>query len=333
MSAAEQVLWWCAFLAGLIGTAVFSGLETGLYFLNRVKLEVRAAHGPRRRAARMLKREIERPQRLLASNLIANAVCGDLAATAASELLAARGYPEGAIVAINAALLTPVFFVLLETIPKELFRLESDRLTYSLAWVLSATRTLLTAVGALAVVRAAVRFAGRILGGEADAGLAATARDRIITMLKDTTAAGVLSESQAGLLDRAVAFQQTLVGEEMTPWARIRTIPGDWSREQAARLLAREPHSYWPILERKPGASSPRVLGVLRHQDLFLRPGAPPAALALQPARLPARMRLPEAVQRLRDAQAPVGIIEDGGRPIGMVTMADLVEPLTGVGA
>src|SRR5262249_20916281 len=157
--------------------------------------------------------------------------------------------------------------------------------------------------------------------------------DRIITMLKDTTAAGVLSESQAGLLDRAVAFQQTPVGEEMTSWARVRTIPADWTRGQAVRLLAREPHSYWPILERKPGTSSARVLGVLRHQDIFLRPSATPASLALQPARLPARMRLPEAVQRLRDAQAPVGIVEDGGRPIGMVTMTDLVEPLTGVGA
>jgi CBS domain containing-hemolysin-like protein len=179
------------------------------------------------------------------------------------------------------------------------------------------------------LVRVVVRGVNRLLGGEPGAALATAPRDRVLTLLKDTT--GVLSESQAGMLDRAVAFQQATVAEEMVPWPRVRTIPSDWTREQAARLLSREWHTYWPVVERRGPGGSQRVIGVLRHQDLFLRPGVAPAALVIPPARLPARMRLYEAALRLREAQAPVGIVEDGGRPVGLVTLADLIEPLTGV--
>jgi len=50
----------------------------------------------------------------------------------------------------------------------------------------------------------------------------------------------------------------------------------------------------------------------------------------LSPARLTPRTPLPQAIAMLKSAAAPVGIVEDGGRAIGMVTMDDLVGPLVG---
>src|SRR5204863_2201659 len=138
---------------------------------------------------------------------------------------------DGAIIAINAAILTPVFFVFLETIPKEMFRLEADHLTYAMAGVLVGTRTVLTWLGVLPLVRLVVGWVGRLIGGEGEAGLARSARERLATMLKDS-GAGTISESQAGLVDRALLFQETRVGDEMVPWSRVRVIPADWTREQ-----------------------------------------------------------------------------------------------------
>lgn len=331
MSGWEQAGWWAATVLGLIGTALLSGLETGVYVMSRLRLELRAARGPRAWSARLLKRELDRPERLLATNLVANIICGDLAATGASQLLAARGYSDTTVILVNVAILTPVFFVFVESVPKELFRMEADRLTTPFAGFLTALRVLLTAVGALPLVRLIAHVAGRLLGGEGETDLAQSARERIATMLKDTTAAGGLSESQAGMVDRALVFQGMTVADEMVPWSRVRMIPADWTRDQAMRLLMRELFPYWPVVERRAGGTV-RVLGVVRHQDLFLHPGAPLASLAQAPARLPARMGLQDAVRRLREAAVPVGIVEDGGRPIGMVTMTDLVEPLTGAG-
>src|SRR5258705_2185875 len=121
MTSLEQAAWWAIFLLGMVGTAVFAGMETGFYRVNRVKLEVRAERGPMRRAAARLKRELGDPQRTLAATLVATVLFGDLAATGASNLLAAAGYSDGAIVLMNAAVLTPIFFVFVESIPNELF--------------------------------------------------------------------------------------------------------------------------------------------------------------------------------------------------------------------
>src|SRR5688572_4364372 len=119
MSNLEQALWWAAVVVGLAGSALMSGLETGIYRLNRVKLELRAVRGPRAWNARLLKREVEHPERLLATNLIANLFFADTAATGASALLEGWGYSDASIILINAAILTPVFFVFVESIPKE----------------------------------------------------------------------------------------------------------------------------------------------------------------------------------------------------------------------
>jgi CBS domain containing-hemolysin-like protein len=322
-------MWWLVVFGALIGTGLFSGMETGLYFLSRVKLEVRSAHGPRASAARLLRRELEHPERLLATNLIGTIFFSDLLATAMTELMAARGYSEKTIIIANAAVLTPVLFLIVETVPKEIFRLEADRLPYIFAGFLTNVRRLLTVFGILPFVHIIARFSTRLVGGEGEAGLTAAAHERIATLLKDSASGGAMSESQAGLVDRALAFRAGSVGDGMTPWYRIRTVPSDWTREQVLRLLSREPLAFVPVVER--GSDGARVVGVIRFQDAFLRatPGVGPLLLA--PARLPRRMSLAQAVMELRRAQAPIGIVEDGGRAIGLVSMSDLLVPLIGL--
>ena len=55
---------------GLAASAIASGTETGIYVLNRVRLAVRAGHGNPR--AVRLQKEIRKPERMLATLLMAN---------------------------------------------------------------------------------------------------------------------------------------------------------------------------------------------------------------------------------------------------------------------
>ncbi len=57
-------------LIGIVLSAVFSGLETGIYTINRVRLIVRASRNDRR--AVRLQDEIEHPNRLLTTLLLGN---------------------------------------------------------------------------------------------------------------------------------------------------------------------------------------------------------------------------------------------------------------------
>jgi putative hemolysin len=324
-----ELLWWVVFLGGLLGTALLSGLETGIYRLSRVKLEVRAAAGDS--AALLLKREVAEPQRLLSANLIANIFFGDLAATGATNILALWGYSDGAIVAINVMILTPVFFVFVESVPKELFRLETDTLTYRFARPLAGLRVLLTFTGVLALLRLITGTAMRVIGAKADEELVTTGRERLVTLLKDTAGEGdapaPLSESQAKLLDRALEFGRTSVADEMLPWPRVQSIRPGWNRSTVMGMLARFPASFLPVVDRE-ASGRQKVVGIIRARDLLTRVDTPMSRLTLGPARLPPRTSLRDAVVRLREAAVPVGIIEEGGRPLGLITLSDLIEPL-----
>jgi putative hemolysin len=319
----QQIIHWGCTLAGLAGSWLCSGMETGLYSVNRVKLAVRVGQG--RPSARVLDREIRAPERALAALLISNATFNYAAAYGASGLLAGWGYPGWGIVLINAAVLTPILFVCSEALPKEIFRQEADRITYALSWALRAMRLILTWTGALPLVSAVSRASARALGAPVEEGLATSARERVAAMLKETASLGVLSERQAGLVDRALAFSRTTVTDEMTPWSRITPAHLDWDRGRLLRHMLSENRPGTPVLDRQG-----RVEGIIQQLDLVLNPDAPVRELMRRPLRLAAKLPLREAMLQMSQEGAAMAIVEHEGRPVGVVALRDLVEPLTG---
>ncbi len=325
MTTMELIGWGMVGGAGIVGSAMCSGLETGVYCLNRVKLFVRAQREPVDYRARLLMRELEHPERFLAANLIANAAFAYLGAAGITSILDGLGYSEASTILITVFVLTPVFFVLVESLPKELFRAEADRLTYAFAPSITVVRLLLTWCGLLPLVRVCAEGAARLIGGEGEAGLAQTSRERLAAMVKETQEHGVLSASQAALVDRALLFHRMKVRDEAVPWDAVVAVGTDWDRARVLATMARAAHSWLPVVDPRTG----RVAGVVRPADVLARPGNLPGAL-LEPARLPPYTPIRDAVLTLRAAEASVGIVEHQGRPIGLVTMKDLIEPLTG---
>lgn len=316
--------WGLVALVGVAGSALCSGIETGIYCLNRVRLYVRAQRGEY--AARLLKQEIDHPERLLASNLIANSVFAYTGAAGTTEILYGLGYSDGGVILVNVLVLTPVFFALVESLPKEVFRAEADRLTYAFAPSITVSRLLLTWSGVLPLVRLIAELAARLIGARVEEVLAQTARDRVAAMLKETQEHGVLSASQAALVDRALVFSRLRASDEMVPWGHVAVLQAGWDRARMLAVMSRTPHTWFPVVDPRSG----RVAGVLRLTTVHAEPGSAPERLMLTPARLSPETPLREAIARLREAAAPVGILERDGRPIGLVTTKDLVEPLTG---
>ncbi|MEY3023977.1 MAG: hypothetical protein RJA16_803, partial [Planctomycetota bacterium] len=86
-------------IAGLSASAVFSGLEIGLYTLNRVKLTVAAETG--RRDAIALRRELERPEGILATLLVGNNIVNYLGTLSIAMLLDRAGLGPFEAVVVN----------------------------------------------------------------------------------------------------------------------------------------------------------------------------------------------------------------------------------------
>lgn len=317
-------------LVGLAGAALCAGGEMGAYSVNRVRLalRVRGDGGKPDRAAAVLAAELEQAPRLLATLLIGYNVFSYANSIGTTALLQARGYGEVAIIALNVLVIAPVLFVLADSLPKELFRAQADRLTYAIARPLKWLRLFLTWTLVLPMVQwLARRLAALVHGG--DEAAVQSARERIASLIKEGAEDGAISQSQVTMLDRAFALRETTVGDEMVPWAKVHKIVSTTGRANVIEQMAARPVSRFPVIDQRG-----QVLGVVDFLKVMLEPGKTPVELAAKAVTLNARLPVREALVRLSAAGTGLAIVTADGaatsKPLGIVTAKDLVEPLTG---
>src|SRR5437867_12672719 len=113
-------------LVGLVASAFFSGMETGLISLNRVRLRHEVERKDRR--ALILNRFVENTEQLLGTTLAGTNLCNVLVAVASSAL-AGRLIGGGYVVELSTTLLSSaVVLVVAEMVPKLMFRHYPHRL-------------------------------------------------------------------------------------------------------------------------------------------------------------------------------------------------------------
>lgn len=323
------VAWSLAGVCGVVGSALCSGAELGTYSVNRVRLDLRAVRTPPDGAARTLKAELERPARIIVTLLIGNTLFTGLGSQATTALLGSSGATERFTLLFNVLVLGPLLFVFSEALPKELFRLDADRLTYLLARPLSWMRTLFTLIGLVPIVGAVASWCERIAGLKESAEEASRhlgdARARMTDLLKESGLSGAISASQASLVDRALAMRDATVEAEMVRWSDVRAIPAHWDRAMVVKNVSHQSNSRFPVLDR-----SGRVVGVLRQVDIYVRTEGQWTDLLTPPARLTPDMPLLDALRAVMETPSRMGVVERSGRPVGLVTAKDLAEPLTG---
>lgn len=332
----HQMIAWGLVAVGAGLTFACSAAEIAGYSVNRVRLGLRVSK--KDRTALTLERELAHPGRMLASLIIVTNLAGYLLAEGVSRI--AEAPPDQPIspwrdVLLDVAIITPIMLILGESLPKELARVEADRLAYVFATPLRLVRTLLTWIGLLPLVMWASRKGERLAGltsasdqaGTGEDGTLADARQRIAVLLREGVSSGGLSESQSGLVDRALALKTIRVRDELVPWDVVRVVYAGSDRASALRQIGNSPHSHFPVVDRRGGG---RVIGVLRQLDLYVHPHERIEKLVKQPAALSPDMPVPEAIALIAASPARFGVVEQNGRPVGVVTAKDLFEPLTG---
>ena len=326
MTAADLCLWGPLMLLGFAGSAYFSGVETGVYTLNRVRLHLLDARGLPA-AVRLRKRRWTSPLGLLATLLIGNNATNYLGTFSLAVLLEAAGVIGWKAVVLNVGLVTPLLFVLGETLPKDLFAAHGDRLLYPLSGSIRFFERLFTWTGGVPLVNAFGRVALRLVGGESEAGVRHPRR-QVQSLVREGLGQGVLTGEQSDLLERVFRAEGSTVRGEATPWADVVTAgPGDTVavlRERAGSTS----RSHLPIVNE-----AGRVTGWV---DLFevLR-SDPAAGVKLAELRRSIPFLSPDvtvyaAIERFQERRWTIAVVGTAEQPLGVVTMKDLVEPVTG---
>ncbi|MFK7883468.1 MAG: CNNM domain-containing protein [Phycisphaerales bacterium] len=322
MSPTELTVWWVLAGIGLGGSMLCSGLETGLYAASSVRAFVRARVKDAPVRDRAMSEAIERPDRSLTTLLLFNNAFNYIGTLAVTALLATTGLSEWMLVVLQAAVLTPVLLVFAESLPKELFRSDPDRMVRRFVPALSVMQQAGRWTGTVPAIAFASRGLGGLLGADS-AGALSTPRARSAELIKHGSPA--LSEAQTGLIDRALLVESTLVLDEMVPLHAAACLRADWDAGRAKAAIMRSPHSAYPVLNARG-----RVVGSVGLVEMLRRPTERLGMMATDCPRVDQQCSAWEALGILRSSGAPLAIVERDGQAIGVVTHKDLVEPMTG---
>ena len=326
MSPIEIGLWVLLVLVGIGGSAMCSGLEVGLYSVNRVLVRVRSV-SPKGIRARQLQKLLDQPVPSLTALLVWNNIFNYAGTLALTTLVASLGLSDTQMILMQIVVLTPLLLVFAESAPKEVFRSNADVLMAQFAPVLIFLRRLVTVVPIVPILGWIANLASRLVG-VGKLGSLGDARERVAELLK--FGSGTMSEAQVTLIDRALQLEHTRVSNELIPIRRVNALRSGWTIARARIYVRNHPFSRFPVLDPKG-----QFMGVVHAIDLYVRAEASDdqqllGALVDTPIVLAPTDTIEQALRILSRSNAHMGIVRDRGRDLGIVTRKDLVEPLIG---
>jgi len=325
----ETAAGWATLLVGAAMSFLFSGLETGLYGVNKVRLELLGESGSR--PARRLLRILHDPREPLSVLLVGNNMANYLASFGMVVLLEAAQVVHADWVSV--AVLTPLIFTFCEVLPKNLFHRHSEALTYRLSGFLALCRWLFKATGLVAAIRlvvaGAIRLAGRRLGPTETP---LSGGRRIAAILAEGRASGALTETQSLIAERVVNIASVRLKDVCVPLGQAVLIEESAVTAEALReLLVRHGHPRIGVYRQR----RENIVGLINVYDVLLEAPegepSPPASPASAPIVMPGDLGVAPALVRLQQARQSAAFVTDpAGRCIGMVTVKDLVEEIVG---
>jgi putative hemolysin len=313
---------WAGVLACLMVSCLFSGVEAGVFSVNRVRLRHQIKLGDR--AARKLDKLLQRPDRILVTVLLVTNLLNIFAVTLATREAAQWiGEPLSSWVVLAGAL--PVYLVGVELLPKSLFR----RFPHGvLAWFAEPLRW---ADRILAPMHYLGQTVARFVAGRQEGGRRKlfVGREEFKYLTIESERTGSLGRLQRKMIHNVVDFRAVKASEVMAPIEQVRCIEAGesvggllaFSREHRVERIPvlGEAGEFTGLVSVLEVALSGRMRGrveAFQRRIVKVGPGDP-AHLVLR---------------KLRAARSTMaGVVGPGGRPLGVVTWEALIQRLVAV--
>ena len=315
------------FVAGLLLSALFSGAETGLYCVNRLRVFLGVQRGePRsKRLARWIEDEQGALSVTLAGTNLMNYVCTTIVAYVFGSLI---GLGDVNIEVYTVVLLTPVVFVFGEIVPKNLFRLHSDALMPRFSGLLSLADRLFRATGLVWFMKRLTWVGSRWSGTPVVDRRAIAPKRRVAALLQEALTAYELGEDQSEMIDRVCRLSETPVRRVMIPYHRVTMISADADRRALIRVAAMTDYARVPVH----GAKRSNIIGLVKIDELLRSDDwrtvgelATPV-IALRPLDTVAT-----AITRMQRMRREMAIVTGfNGGMLGVVTLRDLLDEVAG---
>ncbi len=321
-----------AFVFFVLLSGLFSGSETGLYQLSRVRL--RLGIEKKRLPFVMLGKIMRDSPGLLLSTLIGTNLGNYLATSAVTYIFITRVGPEPAEL-LTTLVTAPVLFVFSELIPKNIFFYRADFLMPCVAPLLFVFHKALTWCGAVGLFRFISGVFSRLVGltSSSKAVITSAQRHRIRAILQETREEGILSSVQTEIIDRIVSIPSIRIRSIMIPVNKVQTVHVNCDRSGLLKKLAECAFTRLLVYE----GQGRHVVGFTDvYEALASSQEFSDLRQFVKPIRrLDEDTAVTDAIHIMQTENHKIVLVTRAGRggrerPIGVVTMKDLAEELLG---
>jgi CBS domain containing-hemolysin-like protein len=322
-----HLLNWLILTACLGPSFLLSGMEAGVFALNRLRVRGLARAGSP--SAKLLHGFLENQERFLWTILVGNTlanflVLGCLVIELHEGFLGHRAWN----IAVFAAAVF-LFYALFDLLPKMLFRAHPNQMCLSAA---NLFRPIHFVLGPLVVM---VEYVSKVVlrwtGGRALTGRLFGNREEMLAVMQESAQA--LTTDERAMINRVLGLQSFTVRQIATPLAQTVTIQTQMPIAGALALARERKLSRLPVWETRDGR--PCIAGLLLLGPLLYRDDLDlqkPAAAHMTPALfLGEDMRLEDALRRMQRAGERLAIVlARNGREMGVVSLEDILKLMFG---
>lgn len=313
--------------AGLFFSAFYSGSETGLYCLDRVRLHL-AADRKSPSALRLLKLLADEQSVLMMTLVGTNVANYGTTAAFAAMLVHTFELSEGSIELLTTVLLTPIVFVLAEATPKNIYQRRADSLMYRGSLLLTWSIRILRWTGLLWMLGWLSRTLIGYFGKSSAQAFSFSARHRMAGMLRDAVSHDEERHEFPAYIDGALRLSETTAHELMVPRNLVVPLSENDTRKTFLTAVRRYPFSRFPVLD----AHKRRVVGIANVNELLADEGWRSVGERIKDVlTIDPHVTIISVLLKLQQSSEPVAVVTGrSGQLLGLVTLMDVLEEITG---
>lgn len=310
----------------LVFSAFFSGSETALMAISRLRLRHISETDPKR--ARYVEKLLEKPERLIGAILLGNNLV-NVAMTAIATAMAISIWAERGIVYVTIVL-TIIILIFAEITPKVYAKYFNEKVSLITApilnvilFVLSPFVNLITNISSklLLIVGVDVRKEKRPLMTE----------EVIKTCIKMGSEEGGISDEENRMISRVFTLNDRTVGQVMIPKDKMVILDANSQVEEILKVILKTGHSRFPITEGIDGD----VIGFIHTKDLFGLIGTKKPSFVQKIIRpvyfVPEDKKIDSLLRGFQSRKLHQAIVLDSRNKVtGLITLEDVLEQLVG---
>lgn len=320
MTAVEFII----LLVCMIGSAFFSGMETGMISINRLRLRHLLRH--KIKGADILSEFLEKPDHLLGTTLVGtnimNTVFSIVAVAVGTRTFGATGSW------IASAIATVLILVFGEYLPKAWFQSFPSRRCLPFATTLHVCGKFLYPLSCamMYVVRLLTPYLTKPTGSSAPT----LTRDEVMHLVEEGRKSGALSNDEVRMITGVFDLRTKTCDEIMVPRKDMVYIHQDTAYDDIIMFARAQRVNQFPVLDR----NKKRFVGIVYIFDILAdgEPGHKTAQDYMRPAqRVSMNTPVDHIMPRMRVTRQPMVLVtNENSKVVGHVTLDQVLEEIVG---